>query len=223
MPPKGPRGDIVISSSVLPRHLSPPHALKLFTGKAVKYGSGTAYLGCRSSSAGGIERQLRQIKVVAEAKWSERRCKSKWSAGVAPDEKINIWLWWRNTGDEYEIKIGNRSLRIDRPGGRHSLLEAGRELAARRPVRLGWRTPGCSAGHPSARPPGFSISFHGSKDPARGTAFANTRAIQPSGDRTVQPTRIIAAASPASILKHRVLSAVPTRSNTSSPNHNTAC
>jgi hypothetical protein len=148
-----------------------------------------------------------------------------WRQVVAPNEKIDIWAAgrWRNTGDEYENKLGIRCLRVSRPlGSRHSLLGVARELAARRPVRFGWRTPGCSAGHRSACAAGFSISFHGTTEPSHGAVRACTSsAIQPNSDRTVQPTRGIAVASLTSIRKRRVFSAVP--DNTPSREDNATC
>jgi hypothetical protein len=128
------------------------------------------------------------------------------------------WGAGRNTADEYENELGISRPRVGRAlGGWHSLLGVARELAARRP---GWRTPGFPAGHRSARAPGFSISLDGATESAISCTGGT---LQPSGDRSVQPTRGIACpiAGPTSIRKRGVTGAVS--SNTRGPDGNAAC
>jgi hypothetical protein len=125
-----------------------------------------------------------------------------------------------NTADEYENKLRISCARVSRPlGCRHNVLGLARELAAGRLVWFGWRTPGCSTGHRSARALGFSSSFADATESSHSAIRCAGGALQPSGDRTVQPTLRIAC--PSSVRKRGVTSAVP--GNTRGPYDNAAC
>jgi hypothetical protein len=145
-------------------------------------------------------------------------------------------VWWRNTADENENNPGISYPSSYGPlGGRHSVLGVAREPAARCPVRFGWRTPSCSTAHCSAYAPGFSINFD-ANEPSHGAArfgfsisfdgSGPRGAFQPSGDRTIQPTRGIARhlSSPTNLTWKRraraATSAVP--NNTCCPQDNAA-
>jgi hypothetical protein len=138
---------------------------------------------------------------------------------MAPNEKI------RNTADGYENKLGISRLRGGRTlDGRHSLLGVPRELAVGCPVRFGWRPSGSSEGQCFACAAGVSIGFDGATEPNHGAARAcATSALQPNGDRAVQPTPGIACIIASHIPitgTSAATSAVPSYTRT---DDNTAC